>query len=98
MQDRYDRERQFHNDSFGDGEGRRLQAVGAFYSVSSSFVFYKQQLVEASANSTLLEYGCGPGSCAFLAAPRAASVVGIDISEVAIARAGSQARREGVAN
>jgi SAM-dependent methyltransferase len=98
MQNRYTRERQFHNESFGDGEGKRFQAVSAFYSVSSSFVFYKQRLVESCTGAHILEYGCGPGSCAFLAAGLANSVVGIDISDVAIAQAEEQARKQGLTN
>jgi len=98
MQDRYAREQAFHNETFGVGEGKRFEAVSAFYSVSSSFVFYKQQLINLCGGGNVLEYGCGPGSSAFLLSQHAASVVGIDISDVAITKAETQAREEGLTN
>jgi SAM-dependent methyltransferase len=98
MQDRYAREKNFHNELFGDSQRRRFKAVSAFYSVSSSFVFYNQRLVERCTNADVLEYGCGPGSSAFLLARHAASTVGIDLSDVAIVQAEEQARREDLRN
>lgn len=44
-----------------------------------------------------LEYGCGPGSNAFLLGERGAAVTGIDISDVAIEQARARAEAEGVA-
>ena len=94
MVERYDRERKFHNDSFGNGLKRREKSVSAFYSVSSSFVFYKRLLEEKCNNAHVLEYGCGPGSSAYFLAQRGANVVGIDISDIAIEQAEEKARRE----
>jgi SAM-dependent methyltransferase len=98
MQDRYARERVFHNESFEDGGEKRFRSVRAFYSVSSSFVFYKQRLLDRCENAEVLEYGCGPGSSAFLLAGHSTNVRGIDISEVAIVQAEKEARREGLMN
>jgi SAM-dependent methyltransferase len=98
MRDRHARERDFHNETFADGGKQRFQAVEAFYSVSSSFVYYKRRLLESCGDAHILEYGCGPGSSAFLLAGHSAKVVGIDISDVAIARAEQQARMEGLGN
>jgi ubiquinone/menaquinone biosynthesis C-methylase UbiE len=61
-------------------------------------VFYKQRLLERCENVDVLEYGCGPGSSAFLLAGHVTNVVGIDISEVAIVQAEKEARREGLRN
>jgi SAM-dependent methyltransferase len=91
---RYERERDFHNRSFGEDRNKREKRVGKFYSVSSSFVYYRKKLEEGAEGLGVLEYGCGPGSCAFLLARKGARVAGIDISDVAIARAKETATRE----
>jgi SAM-dependent methyltransferase len=83
--DRKRREREFHNDRFSH-ESR--EAVGRFYAVlSQSGALYRSEAVARCGDSVVLEYGCGPGSIAFLLSQTARSVVGIDISDVAIASA-----------
>lgn len=94
MSDRFERERDFHNNSFGEDRGKREKIVGKFYSVSSCFVFYRSKLEESVEGLSVLEYGCRPGSCAFLLARKGAKVTGIDISDVAIAQAKEKATRE----
>jgi SAM-dependent methyltransferase len=54
--------------------------------------------VDRCKNADVLEYGCGPGSSAFLLAGHSANVVGIDISDVAIVQAEREARREDLRN
>ncbi len=94
--DRYDRERDFHNHVFVEGRDRRERAVSGFYSVSSSFVYYRHKLLELSRGGRVLEYGCGPGSMAFDLARQGSIVTGIDISNVAIELARSKARTEAI--
>lgn len=96
MDARYQREKDFHNQSFGAG-GR--QEVARFYAVvRSSGAFYEQLLRTHSADRRVLEYGCGPGSYAFFLAKQGAQVTGIDISEIAIEQARERARREQLAS
>ena len=96
--ERYQREREFHNNALGDGGDCRGQAIGKFYSVSSSFVHYRHRLFELSRGGLVLEYGCGPGSMAFDLARQGAIVTGIDISNVAIELAKSKAQAESIQN
>lgn len=77
-----DREKEFHNKAFGDGTRRTTQK---YYSIAqNSRKFYTDRLIEHGTGKKVLEYGCGPGSSAFLLAKTDADVRGIDISEVAI--------------
>jgi SAM-dependent methyltransferase len=94
--ERYQRERDFHNHVFVEGREGRERAVNKFYSVSSSFVYYRRRLHELGQGRRMLEYGCGPGSMAFDLARQGAIVTGIDISDVAIQLAKSKARDEGL--
>lgn len=87
-----ERERAFHNKTFGDGT---RQSVNAFYSiVHDSRLCYEDFLRAHCKGRTVLEYGCGPGSYSFFLAAHGAHVTGIDISDVAIAQAAARARRE----
>lgn len=55
--------------------------------------------VEAAAvNADVLEYGCAMGELAIGLAPKAKSVCGIDISEVAIEQAQEEAAKQGLTN
>ena len=96
--ERYQREREFHNHSFADGRDSRKKAVAKFYSVSTSFVYYRRRLSELSQQGRVLEYGCGPGSMAFDLARLGSSVTGIDISSVAIELAQTKAEAEATEN
>jgi SAM-dependent methyltransferase len=92
------REREFHNHRFVEGRDGREKAVNKFYSVSSSFVYYRQRLREVSRGGRVLEYGCGPGSMAFDLARQGAIVTGIDISNIAIQLAKTKAQDEAIPN
>lgn len=93
---RYQRERDFHDRSFGDDSAARKAAVSAFYWASTSFPFYRGLIGKSCAGRRVLEYGCGPGSSAFELARRGAIVTAIDLSGVAIERALDRARVEGL--
>ncbi len=81
---RKERERAYHNQAFS--EGTRAE-VAKFYSVvQASRARYLDLLAGRCAGARVLEYGCGPGSYSFRLAEMGAQVVGIDISDVAIAQ------------
>ncbi|MBX5441187.1 MAG: class I SAM-dependent methyltransferase [Solirubrobacteraceae bacterium] len=87
--DRLDREREFHDRAFSE---QTRAEVGRFYSVTGALrAWYENALVERAPGAQALEYGCGPGSAAYLLAEHGAVVTGIDLSPVAI----DLARREG---
>jgi SAM-dependent methyltransferase len=92
--DRLAREREFHDRAFADDTRGR---VGRFYAVARrSQGFYEAQLRRRCAGAAVLEYGCGQGSSAYeLAAAGARSVLGIDISPVAIEQARERAELAG---
>lgn len=93
-QERKDREKQFHDQVFAEG-GR--EAATKFYSVTaSSRDRYMDVIFESAKAGPVLEYGCGPGSTAFLLAQRGISAMGIDISSVAIEQANQRAERDGM--
>lgn len=92
--ERYDRERRFHDERYADEH--RL-SVGKYYAVDAGRRRYVELVHDAASEaSSVLEYGCGQGSMAFDLADGARSMVGIDISDVAIQQARDRARREGV--
>jgi ubiquinone/menaquinone biosynthesis C-methylase UbiE len=91
---RYEKEREFHNKTFGEDSRR---SAGKFYDIAvSSQRFYQEMLLANCAHAEVLEYGCGQGSQAFELARHGARVTGIDISDVAIEQARERARREGL--
>jgi len=95
--ERLAREQAFHDHTFANDTRTR---VGRFYAVArSSDAFYQAELLRRCPGAAVLEYGCGRGSSAYaLAAAGARSVLGIDISPVAIDLARVRAEREGVAD
>ncbi len=97
MSSRLERERDFHNDAFAD---HSRDAAAKFYEVEREPMDRcAELLLEGGVTGRrALEYGCGPGSNAFLLAQRGATVTGIDISDVAIAQARERAEAEGVAS
>ena len=89
-------EKQFFDKTF-ETEGRK--PVQKFYkAVQSSRTFYEKYLLSNSSNKDVMEYGCGKGTYAFLLAKHSARVTGIDISEVAINMAKTQAKEQGIEN
>ncbi|WP_413171091.1 class I SAM-dependent methyltransferase [Anabaena azotica] len=91
------REQEFHDKRFAD-DSVREKKVSRFYSVAQSIKHeYKKFLLINSKDARILEYGCGPGGYAFFLAQNGAKLVtGIDISEVAIEKAMTQAKSEGI--
>ena len=94
--ERLDRERAFHNERFAT-ENRDAQEK--FYVAIRDCDRRMQSRVQAlAAGADVLEYGCATGYHSFGIAPVARSVHGIDISDVAIAKATAEARRRGLTN
>src|SRR5256885_496031 len=83
---RYGRERSAHNKYFSEGTRKNVDKY--YRTTRKSRALYEQQLLARSPGRAALEYGCGMGSHSlFLARNGAARVVGIDLSDVAIAKA-----------
>lgn len=83
---RLQKEKNFHDKRFQDGQGRRFGR--AFYTITgSSHKFYKYLLESFGKNKTILEYGCATGSYLPFLAEKGANIIGIDISNIAIEKA-----------
>ncbi|MBT3345532.1 MAG: methyltransferase domain-containing protein [Gemmatimonadetes bacterium] len=91
---RLEREAHFHDHVFAEDA---RQAAGRFYAVAQrSKRLYRERVLRGGDGLDVLEYGCGPGSCAFDLARAGARVTGIDISPGAIELAKAQAEAEGL--
>jgi SAM-dependent methyltransferase len=89
---RYDRERTFHNWVFSE-KGRA--SVGKFYSIADSSERYYRECIVARGGRDVLEIGCGRGSIVpFL--DRRVNFTGIDISDVAVQESAEVARANDV--
>jgi ubiquinone/menaquinone biosynthesis C-methylase UbiE len=94
MESRKQREKEFHNQAFSAGVRKKLDKY--YESMSSSRTFYETYLKSNCRGKNVLEYGCGPGSSAYLLARHGAKVLGIDISDAAIELAKARAKEEQV--
>jgi SAM-dependent methyltransferase len=93
-EDRYARERDAHNRIFS--EHTRESAERFYRIIHESRKLYEGLIRTHSWHGDALEYGCGMGSHSlFMAKNGASRVVGIDISDVAIARARDAAEAAG---
>jgi len=96
MNDRLQREREFHNRVFATKSRSR---VWKYYEVQrEAKQRYAELLAGCGSGSRVLEYGCGPGSYAFDLAAAGSEVVGIDISDTAIELAAATAEDRGVSD
>jgi SAM-dependent methyltransferase len=78
---------------------RRLTANRRFYAVTrGSTAYFERQLFARCPGRRVLDYGCGNGQYALLAARQGALATGIDISDVSIANARQEAARAGVSD
>lgn len=81
--DRIENERTFHNAILESQARKKL--TGAYSIAQASEDWYQNSLIKNSHDAAILEYGCGQHSYAAFAVQRGAkSVLGIDISDVAI--------------
>ncbi|MDX2169589.1 MAG: class I SAM-dependent methyltransferase [Deltaproteobacteria bacterium] len=90
-------EQEFH-DRFYDGEAERIFAAPLYRRLLESRVRFLRRAVPDLARRRVLSLGCGDGRRELLLAPQVGSLVGIDLSPVAIERAAAGARRPGVGN
>ena len=91
---RLEREREFHDRVFAD---ETRAPVRRFYTVTESMRrWYAAELTRRAEGASVLEYGCGPGSQAYLLAEHGATVTGIDLSPVAIDMARERGERAGL--
>jgi len=93
-EDRIERERLFHDDRFA--RDNRHAADKYYDTTRSSQAAYDDAMRSVDPEQAVLEYGCGEGSAAFDLARRGVTVVGIDISSVAIEHATERANVEGL--
>lgn len=89
---RKERERDFHNVAFSQGTRSGVERV--YDLTTCSRTAYQHCLINCCQGKRVLEYGCGPGSRAFVLGHHGAEVVGIDIADVAVEQAMDRARRE----
>jgi SAM-dependent methyltransferase len=95
MEERYLREKQFHDLAYDDH--RRDDVVEKYYKIVGSRVrFYEELLISRCPGRRVLEYGCGQGGHAYLLAEKGASVTAIDLSETAIEQAKELAKTKGL--
>ncbi len=91
-----EQEKRFFDATFESGSRK---SVSKFYAITkSSREYYENFLLHNCQGKNVLEYGCGPGSYAFLLSKKGANVIGIDISNVAIKLANERAKKEGLKN
>ena len=84
VDDRIQREKQFHDDRFALGAEGAPRASGRFYVITgSSAARYEELIDEIPDGSEVLELGVGASMQGFRITPRV-SVLGIDISSVAV--------------
>jgi SAM-dependent methyltransferase len=95
-EDRLDRERDYHNKRFEE-ETRNNQSK-YYWALRDCNADYKRLVEEKAENARVLEYGCALGDWSIRIAPRAAAVEGIDISDVAVAKAAQVAAAKGLLN
>lgn len=93
---RLESERQFHNMRFA--EDTRDSAHGFYRTIDNCFRDYRVAVANRSRGKRILEYGCNKGDNALTLASECALIHGIDISDVAIANARSEARGRGILN
>jgi SAM-dependent methyltransferase len=96
MDDRLERERQFHDDRFADDN----RSANRFYAINAaSERFVHEGIENAPKGALILDYGCGDAAhCAMHAARHGYDAVAIDLSDVAIENARELAAREGLAD
>lgn len=99
MSSRALREREYWNRARSDGEAAR-EPIAKYYAIARARLdAYETALAgHARTGARMLELGCSNGDTALELARLGGDVVGIDISDVAIARAAARARDAGLAN
>jgi ubiquinone/menaquinone biosynthesis C-methylase UbiE len=84
MEDRIQREKDFHDSRFDSDEGSRGMTDNFYYKLPASLYYFNDKVLDYCNNKSVLEYGCGTGSHSFELAKSGATVTGIDISTTGI--------------
>jgi SAM-dependent methyltransferase len=92
-----DRERAFHNNRFENGDGRETQ-LKYYWAIQEGAEAYHARIGELARGADVLDYGCSIGLTSGTIKDRCHSLVGIDISEVAIDVARSTVGCDGIAS
>ncbi len=92
------REREFHNRHFLDEDESRGAQNKYYFAIQQGLALYNQLVVAHAQSRDALEYGCGVGVLARQIGGGAKSVVGIDLSDVAVGRANDQCITGGIDN
>jgi len=97
MDSKQAREREFHNAAFSDGRRAEAAGAGGAYAIlHDSRIFYEGFIKSHAPGANMLEFGCGASAMASTFGAAAATVVGIDISDVAVEQATQQAAASGL--
>ncbi|MFI5123653.1 MAG: class I SAM-dependent methyltransferase, partial [Vicinamibacteria bacterium] len=91
---RYEREREFHDDRFTEDH----RSANRFYPLmKAADAYFGERIDGVPADAAFLEYGCGADAYTSIhLAERGRRVVGVDLSEVAIAKAEAKVRSLGL--
>jgi SAM-dependent methyltransferase len=96
-EDRYERERAFHDDRFSDDARPANRFYGPINRAAHEAFFGRLSALQAPAD--ILDYGCGAGAyIAIHLARRGHRAVAVDLSRVAITQARARAEKLGVAD
>ncbi len=95
-EERIDREREFHNLRFATGTREAQDKY--YYAIEDGKELYLDTVRTLAAGADVLEYGCANGIESLKLAPSCRSIVGIDISDVAVAEATRTAELRGITN
>ena len=96
VEGRLTREKDFHNERFGAEEARREDQF--YFALATGSEDFYRRLAAAAVGVDVLEYGCASGTHSIRLAPKVRSIVGIDISDVAVDQARDAATRSCMAN
>jgi len=96
-EDRYERERAFHDDRFSKDERAADRFYGTIDRAAGEAFYRRLSALEAPAD--VLDYGCGAGAYAAIhLAQHGHRVVAVDLSQVAITQARARAKELGIAD
>jgi SAM-dependent methyltransferase len=94
--ERIQREKDFHNQRFT--EETRLHQAKYYQAIKPITERFAKLVEERARGADVLEYGCAKGDRSLRLAPVAKSIVGIDISDVAVAQGNAAAQAAGFTN
>jgi cyclopropane fatty-acyl-phospholipid synthase-like methyltransferase len=101
MSDRIEREKAFHNSRFSTDPSRSRVLESRMFSITKEALNASYAAIRAGARGKdVLEYGCGQGEASLIIANKynPKSVVGIDISDIAVEHARCEAASMSVEN